>query len=122
MTKRKHTGDRLIGEDVTRVRREPSAPSRSTFRVARANDLLAATLPHVVYQGRDAVKVSPRKVAARLDNPAARVDIKPMPEKAEPRKRLDLKPLESETCKSRPRRSHGSGGSRAFVPWCSRKG
>lgn len=39
---------------------------------------------------------------------------------SEPVKQSPKKVREPITCKSRPKKNKGSGGSRAFVPWCKR--
>ena len=95
----------------------PSHPSK--FGVARANAVLSAALPSIIFQGR---KPSPRLSAlpntpGRSLSPVA--DRKPPPRPAV--QQLDLKPLpQDDLCKARPASSKGSGAGRPFVPWCKK--
>lgn len=119
-----------------------SGGDRSVFAVARANAILAAELPSVVYQGRkslarpserSALSLRPAGVPRpsdvvrapqRLNSEPMRADARPsLSPVADAPLRLE-KPEDRQTCKSRPddtRRKGSGGGSRPFVPWCSKR-
>lgn len=113
-----------------------SGGDRSVFAVARANAILAAELPSVVYQGRKSLArlsersslslrpSGPVRASDRLNSEPMRADARPplSPSRDAPL-RLE-KPEDRQTCKSRPddsRRKGSGGGSRPFVPWCSKR-
>lgn len=121
---------------------QPSSPNRdgpiydrtprNTFRVARAQRVIAEALPDLVTLRGDQVKRDAVATAARRSQvgaaPLSRLQLSQFaepqkrPERVEPEPlRLDDPKREAPTCKARPERSKGSGGSRAFVPWCNRK-
>lgn len=101
--------------------------ARSTFRVARAQRVLAEALPDLVTLRADPVKT--RSALSRSDqaSPLSRVQIAAAaqsrkPDRVEPEPlRIDRPLPDAPTCKARPERSKGNGGSRAFVPWCNRR-
>lgn len=111
------------------VRERVSLPG-NTFRVAQAQRVLAADLPHVV-MSRPARAERPREekpcigcateaasTAAKRPAPAARRDDL-TPARAQP---MLHKP--APTCKGKPseRQSRSGGGAgRAYVPWCGGK-
>lgn len=97
-------------------------PSRSTIGVSRALDQARREMPSVLYQrSTRPVRQEPQRPAlSQAQVNAMRERQTPMPERREPRQ-LDLKRPQEGVCKSRPSRSSGSGGSRPFVPWCSRR-
>lgn len=103
--------------------RDPS-PGRGTFAVARARRVLAEELPQVVVSGRAPIR-SISKVSASTEPEPLRMNRPPMPKpkalRDEAREPLNMRDRDDETCKGRPSSSRGSGGSRPFVPWCSRK-
>lgn len=112
--------------------RQTSAPTASpdratydrtgggTFRVARAQRELAEALPYVVL-GRAALD-KPRRAVESPQSPRFAQIVKPKHrDTREPLAGLRLDPLEPATCKARPEKTKGNGGSRPFVPWCSRK-
>ena len=112
------------------VRATPSAPprvrtpGRATITVARANRHLAAALPDLVQVSRKHVSTAKRQWEQEQAQPREhvprRVTKKAALPSVEPAKSLALKQLPA-TCKARPTKSKGSGGSRDFVPWCSKK-
>lgn len=107
-----------------------SPPSnRGTFAVARANRVLAETLPGVIYQKSSAPKarVSAPVLQSATVEPVARPDrsrtvaAKPRPSANHPGQKLTLD--RPKTCKARPdnrQRSNNPGGSRDFIPHCDR--
>lgn len=137
--------NRASGRNSTGTRRqEPSAPAplrpqpqpqraaaqnvgRSTFDVARARRELVAALPGVIHQSsrdrRAAQAARPRldqgDSPSRVRRPASMPDRTSGQGDSPSRNRLDMR--RQQTCKPRPdsNKSKG-GGSRPFVPWCSR--
>ena len=113
-----------------RVRATPVAPSpvrtpgRATITVARANRRLAAALPGLVEVSRRHVSTAKRQLdqehAQPREHVPSRVAKKPALPSVAPAKPLALK-QDLQTCKARPTKTKGSGNSRAFVPWCSKK-
>lgn len=113
------------------VRATPVAPSpvrtpgRATITVARANRQLAAALPGLVQVARRHVSTAKRQLdqehAQRSEHVPSRVAKKPAKlSSVAPAKPLALKQAPA-TCKARPTKTKGSGASRDFVPWCSKK-
>ena len=112
------------------VRASPSAPprvrtpGRATITVARANRHLAAALPDLVQVSRKHVSTAKRQFEQEQAQPREhvprRVTKKAALPSVTPAKSLALKQLPS-ACKARPTKTKGSGGSRDFVPWCSKK-
>lgn len=95
--------------------------ARTTFGVARANRLLADTLPDIIEPPKD-----DRPKLSGLDQPerqsvavsAARKPPRPLPDVA-PRKQATLRDAPIKRCKPRPSDSRKGGGSgKSFVPWC----
>lgn len=104
--------------------RERVSPGRTTIGVARALDDLARSLPDVIYS--KAAKPTPyaraveREKLAREEQPNTPVHRKKtlLPEKDKLTLAQDTR--DGRSCKKRPEDNRGSGGSRSFVPWCSR--
>jgi hypothetical protein len=103
--------------------RSPSGVGRDTLRVARAQRILAAELPRVIYQGRpERSRPSPDRTPPLSD--VSRLDLAKRPSPP-PRDRVEDRPnlRDKLDCNKRPadsRKSGGSGASRAFVPWDSK--
>jgi hypothetical protein len=133
---------RSANRPVSRV--VPSGVSRGSFRVASALDVLGASVPEV-YQApakRSAPSSVKRSVAPApplslsssssppSTGPARRAETlrpvqasKPAPDRSTVRPTsVDLRPEQTQSCKARPPSSAGgSGASRPFVPWCSKR-
>lgn len=106
-----------------RAARPPS--NRGTFRAAQARRELANTIPDQVYQrSKDPMRSPARPGQQQATPPLSRsipVTSKPARAKDDTTRRdapLTLK--DDDRCKSRPTKTRGNGGSRAFVPWCKK--
>lgn len=113
-----------------RTVRPEAVPGRGTFAVARANRILAETLPGLVGVGSSlrARTEAVRGSRAVVREAAPAMVSRPYPgAKPEPRPQHDQRPLKLEgplpdgTCKDRPAGGGGSGRSRPFVPWCKKR-
>lgn len=103
--------------------RERQNIGRDVFNTTRARDLLASVAP-------DAVKPSRRPSLSRQGEtqPPARKRSAPAVAavsqrdvvRDDKRQPLRIEALRPESCKRRPASFKGSGGSRSFVPWCSK--
>lgn len=100
-------------------RSEPSLSSRRTFDVARANDVLRAELPQLIYQGRPE-----RKRPARIEATEPVLVRPPAPAKPrsvdKPQERQQLAMTEKKAdCHERPKKTSGDGSSRRWTGrWC----
>lgn len=114
--------------NVTARPRSPAPANRGVVQVARARQQAIKALPDVLFdKGRPARSVSTSRPAlqrldqgdspSRVQRPAT--SPRARPERSESRP-LDLSPAKDDKCKPRPPSSRGSGGSRAFVPWCKK--
>ena len=141
MTKRKSRARDRSAAPVSVARSvRPQSKSLDTFRVARANEILAASLPQVIYQSapRAPIAASARPTVQPVQQPsrkpASRAALSPLaPSSARSTVRprplnlreseIDVRPQESQSCKARPddSRKSGAGAARPFVPWCSKR-
>lgn len=98
--------------------REPNRGALDTFRASRARREAFDAMPGILHDGGRRPKEA-RKVRAPVD-PVLSEAKRPEIRKERP---LSLdETRRGATCKGKPRDSRGSGGSRAFIPWCDRKG
>lgn len=122
MSKRKKTSD---NRPVSPPLRSSAPVNRGTIRVAHARREAVRQLPDVLFDKsrKSGSDTRPKLRSAQGDSPRrveqAAAPSKPKAMRPAPRQ-LDLRPKADETCKSRPASSRGSGGSRAFVPWCKK--
>lgn len=138
----RRSGRRAVSSGVSGAVSAPRAvapdrvaePSRGTFRVARALDRLAVSLPDVVVRNstRRQAGVSPsqNQRRSRIAAPSPNVPLSARMENSRPRNvpseagkaRLEgARP--DNPCKARPTSNKpkaGGGGSRSFVPWCKK--
>lgn len=141
MTKRKSRARDRSAAPVSVARSvTPQSKSLDTFRVARANEILAATLPQVIYQSAPRAPIAAfarptvQPVQQPSGKPASRAALSPLaPSSARPTARprplnlrksdIDVRPQENQSCKARPddSRKSGAGAVRPFVPWCSKR-
>lgn len=124
----RHSSTKVVSTIPSPARPRDPSPGRGTFAVAKARRRLAEDIPMVVMTRRP----EPIRRQTIEDRPGAveplRLARPPMPRPKALQER-DREPLtmrndlrDDRTCKSRPSRTSGSGGSRPFVPWCSHKG
>lgn len=104
-----------------RAARPPS--NRGTFQAAQARRELAAAIPDQVYQRSEDPMRSPARPGQQQATPPLS---RPIPANSKPartkedttRREAPLTLKNDDRCKSRPTKTRGKGGSRAFVPWC----
>lgn len=114
--------DRAVHREISRT-----AGPRDTFRVARAQRVLAESIPDVVLStDRRKERRSPARRSlvddvgpVAVGQRAARPD---RAERAERRRDPPLRMDDKKTCHERPKRTRGSGGSRRFAGrYCNRR-